>query len=1138
MRTLVSGIQREILEPARKEIRDATQLIDKARTSRETAVDAASALVKQHRAELESLLGRARAHLKAQDVSVDDGATATLQSTAGVAVGGQRSDADADKIQILLRERGFPGDPLACARAQLAAAERLVGETILNTTKPKDAWWPANENAGRAAVIFGLLLGIAGVQLFGGFGGFVVGALIAYVPMRLYIFNVQQQIRLRLQDDFRAASRATNMADVLLDDYLRGNEAHGQSEVGAAEQKSASSLATLEAKMYPLIDEVTLSIASLVAESGFAGADWNAPAWNHWAPSSAPAFAVRIGTLSAEAEDLRKTFPWMNWQFLIPALVPFPDGRCTLLKASGPAKDGAARAVQSVLGHLLATVPPGKLRFTFIDPVSLGNNVAAFMPLADHEESLVTSRAWSEPQHIEQRLLDLTEHMETVIQKYLRSDFKTIRDYNDAAKEVPEPYRFLVVFDFPVNFTDTAARRLVSIARNGARCGVYALIVCDTAKPLPYGFTLAELEQSAVVLASTAADSTGSWRWLDADMLQWQLQLDAPPPKATLDRIIATIGGQTKDAMRVEVPYDKLLALAGLDESTWWAAKTNKSVQVPLGPTGARNLQLLTLGEGMGHHALIVGRPGSGKSNLMHVIITTIALTYSPDEMRLYLIDFKKGVEFKCYADHKLPHAEAIAVESEREFGLSVVERLDLELTKRGELFRAVGAASITEYREKTGGQLPRILLLVDEFQEFFTQDDHIARQTTLVLDRLVRQGRAFGIHIILCSQTLAGSFNLAKSTLDQMAIRIAMQCSDADSRLVLSADNPAARLLSRPGEAIYNSATGLVEGNNLFQVARLSDADHEAKLTLVGRIARHSGKPIPMPIVFEGNELSRLTDCRTLGALINADDWPTKKGVDLVLGEPIAIRDPIVARIRRQSSSNLLVLSRDEAEGVGMCVASILSILAQQRPGMARVVIADFTLAESEWAERAEQIAIAFPHDVKVLSRQVEVAESVKEISDEAKRRGGAPAEASNIYLVLQGLQRMKILRADDGSFGYKDDPATPTEHLATILRDGPEVGIHVIAWCDTYSSSCRVADRRMMREFGLRAGGAMSADDSQSFFDDAAASRIDKPHRIIFSEEERPGQFDKFRPYSLPPREWIELAGSRLRTRLNPQG
>ena len=60
-------------------------------------------------------------------------------------------------------------------------------------------------------------------------------------------------------------------------------------------------------------------------------------------------------------------------------------------------------------------------------------------------------------------------------------------------------------------------------------------------------------------------------------------------------------------------------------------------------------------------HALVAGKTGSGKSTLLHALITQLALNYSPDEVELYLVDFKKGVEFKTYATHGLPHARAIA---------------------------------------------------------------------------------------------------------------------------------------------------------------------------------------------------------------------------------------------------------------------------------------------------------------------------------------------------------------------------------------------------------------------------------------------------------------------------------------------
>ena len=117
------------------------------------------------------------------------------------------------------------------------------------------------------------------------------------------------------------------------------------------------------------------------------------------------------------------------------------------------------------------------MRFTIIDPVGLGQNFAGFMHLADHDEALVGGRIWTEPEQIEQRLADLTEHMETVIQKYLRNEFETIDEYNAQAGELAEPYRFLVIADFPIGFEGDALRAAQRASpASGARCGVYTLI--------------------------------------------------------------------------------------------------------------------------------------------------------------------------------------------------------------------------------------------------------------------------------------------------------------------------------------------------------------------------------------------------------------------------------------------------------------------------------------------------------------------------------------------------------------------------------------------------------------------------------------------------------------------------------------
>ena len=275
---------------------------------------------------------------------------------------------------------------------------------------------------------------------------------------------------------------------------------------------------------------------------------------------------------------------------------------------------------------------------------------------------------------------------------------------------------------------------------------------------------------------------------------------------------------------------------------------------MPIGRSGATKLQYLEIGRGTRQHALIAGKTGSGKSTLFHVIVTNLALWCSPEQVEFYLVDFKKGVEFKCYANRHLPHANVVAIESDREFGLSVLQRVDEELRRRGDLFRKLGVQDLAGYKRAGGTEpMPRTLLMIDEFQEFFTEEDRISQGAAVLLDRIVRQGRAFGIHVLLGSQTLGGAYTLARATIGQMVIRIALQCNEADAFLIMDQDNPAPRLLSRPGEGIYNDAAGAIEGNSPFQAVWLP----RKCATIIcrkSRTRRSNRDNYPGPFVFEGN--------------------------------------------------------------------------------------------------------------------------------------------------------------------------------------------------------------------------------------------------------------------------------------------
>ncbi|HEY2412244.1 MAG TPA: FtsK/SpoIIIE domain-containing protein [Pirellulaceae bacterium] len=861
--------------------------------------------------------------------------------------------------------------------------------------------------------------------------------------------------------------------------------------------------------------------------------------------------------------------------FTLPAALEFPTRPSLLLEAEGAGRDAATDVLQDAMLRLLTALPPGKVRFTIIDPVGLGQNFSAFMHLADYDDKLVGSRIWTESAHINQRLADLTQHMENVIQKYLRNEFSSIQEYNEQAGEVAEPFQILVVANFPANFSEDAARRLAAIATSGARCGVSMLVSTDSKLSLPRNFDLNDLAGQAVTLVWD--DESNYFRSKDAVMGQLPLALEQPPDDANFTQIVKKIGSLAKDASRVEVPFEMIMP----PRNEWWQRDSRGEIEVALGRAGAKSLQTMRLGKGTSQHVLISGKTGSGKSTLLNALITNLALCYSPNEIEFYLIDFKKGVEFKAYAVLGLPHARVIAIESEREFGMSVLERLDQELKRRGDLFRRAGVQDLKSYRnamerqDALGGRgsrraedepatpaqqelrppderMPRVLLIIDEFQEFFTTDDRVAHDAALLLDRLVRQGRAFGIHVLLGSQTLAGAYSLARSTLGQMAVRIALQCSETDAHLILSEDNSAARLLSRPGEAIYNDANGLVEGNHPFQVVWLSDSEREERLTQVSELARQRHAEPPKPIVFEGNAAADPAENKLLGSMLQSasDATRSKDGLQAWLGAAVAIKDPTAAMFRPQSGSNLLVVGQSDEQAIGMLSVGVISLASQLGPlagaasaiprsdssptRLQRFYILDGARPESAEAGLWQRLLDKTGIDGAVLQPRG-AGQLVSDLADEVNRRLAAGEQSAEpIFLVIYNLARFRDLKkADDYSFD-DDSSAAAGKKFATILREGPSVGIHSLIWCDSYNNANRWLDRQSMRDFEMRVLFQMSAADSSNLMDSPAASKLSNYTAIFYSDER--GVAEKFRPYGPPQTEWLQAIAHQLAACLQP--
>ena len=870
----------------------------------------------------------------------------------------------------------------------------------------------------------------------------------------------------------------------------------------------------------------------LDAQSAHYFPDWNDDSWRNWIPGDTFAPAIRFGRIDADMASLPGGLPTDKrlligdpTRFAVPAVLSFPD-HCSMLLETPPAgRDLAVQTLQTIMMRLLTTIPPGKVRFTILDPVGLGRNFAGFMHLADYNEAFVGGKIWTETRHIEQQLADLTEHMENVIQKYLRNEYETIAQYNDAAGEIAEPYRFVVVSDFPTNFSDAAAKRLVSVLSSGPRCGVYTLIAMDTRLDLPRGTDPADLRQYTVNLAF----EQDRFVWKDPDLESLPLCLDTPPDEGFVTRILKRVGENALDATRVEVPFE----VVAPPDGELWSRSATADLRVPLGRVGAKRLQYLTLGHGTNQHVLVAGKTGSGKSTLLHVLITNLSLWYSPDEVEFYLVDFKKGVEFKTYATHDLPHARAVAIESDREFGLSVLHRLDDELKRRGELFRSLGVQDLAGYRRADERPMPRVLLIIDEFQEFFTEDDKLGQDAALLLDRLVRQGRAFGIHVLLGSQTLGGAYTLARSTLGQMGVRVALQCSETDSYLILSDDNAAARLLSRPGEAIYNDANGQVQGNSPFQVVWLPDETRERYLAKVQEIARARNFRRTEPqIVFEGNVPADITANHLLEDALRRTGWARQGPAQAWFGEAVAIKDPTSVLFTRTSGGNTLIVGQREDAALAVMTVSLIALGAQCDPARSRFVVLDGIPADSPYAGRLERVAAILPHDVQMVPwRDVQAA--IASVHAELQRRiDSGETDGPELFMLVNGIQRFRMLRRSENDFGFSmSDEAkapSPDTQFAELVREGPVHGIHVLLWCDTVTNLERVFDRQTLREFDNRVLFQMGAPDSTTLIDTPAASKLGLQRALLANEEH--GTLEKFRPYAMPSDEWLAEAGRLL--------
>lgn len=735
----------------------------------------------------------------------------------------------------------------------------------------------------------------------------------------------------------------------------------------------------------------------------------------------------------------------------IPHAVAFPFSHPLTVAAGDPDQQ---RLIHQLLLRLLSVLPPGLLELTFVDPLKLGQSVEPFLQLLKVQPLVPHQRVLTRAEHIEAAFDALTEAVEELIQCRFSDQTPDWSSYNAANADNPLPYRVVTLFDVPEQLSEKGLWLLQRLCDNGPRCGVLPIIATDAAHvgDNRYGRFHAALASKASPLPAllTASDPGIEGMTLVHHPEPW-------PSQEALDAFIATVSARYVAKVRFTKSLPELWAGAGK------GAASIQGFRVPIGWTPSGDTVPLILGATVSeHHVLLAGKTGSGKSNLLHVLIHSLCERYAPTEVDLYLLDYKESTEFNVYADPPLPHARLVATESDPEYGVTVLQHLVHELEKRARIFKAVNVRDFAEYRKSSGEVLPRALLIIDEFQVLFSDKGEVAQAAEQLLSRLLKQGRSFGIHILLATQTLKGMGALSVGALvTQLGCRLALACGQEDSAMILGSNNWAAADLRSPPEGIINSANGAKSGNVKFLIPLAEPAFAKQHLEDLAARAARRAEPAKARI-FNGAKLPHMPPSGTF-------EQVSGRGDALVLGESLTFdADPLTVPLTRRSAFNVLFCGRNDSIHDGL-LASTLSSLASG--GFDEVVYFNGSgLAPGRpFVAAVQRLGARFRRFDELASLPLQHL-----LNDIGSRR---------VALIIDGLDQEKLLQPSPSFRALKpNEPPSYADMFKRILEEGSRKGTFVFAFVESWQRFA-AAGKDVLNQFDLRVAFCMNEDDASAF-------------------------------------------------------
>ena len=256
----------------------------------------------------------------------------------------------------------------------------------------------------------------------------------------------------------------------------------------------------------------------------------------------------------------------------------------------------------------------------------------------------------------------------------------------------------------------------------------------------------------------------------------------------------------------------------GTDMARHWWDPHRTFLTTPVGRTDTGE----TVGIGIrrdGPHGLIAGTTGSGKSEFLQTLLAGLACTHGPDELNMFLVDFKGGSTFTDL--RSLPHVVGLVTDLEADGSLAdrAFTALDAEIVRRKRILDLAGVPDLATYELLSPGvreALPSLLVVIDEFALLVRQQPEV----TVKLDNVAAQGRSLGVHLLLATQTPGGVISRAirANTNTWVCLRVV---DPGESTEVIGRPDAASISHETPGRAMLR--VGAATRVTTFQTARIS---------------------------------------------------------------------------------------------------------------------------------------------------------------------------------------------------------------------------------------------------------------------------------------------------------------------------